>query len=138
MGRNQTKADMLLKELKAIKTNINELEKDIEATRSSVLSSPQWSDMKVSGGIKQSQTDKNVAIIDRCDTQIEQIQKNLERKSEILKMIYQLEDKEHQNVLLAGYVNCETFDDAYDSLKMSKAKYFTIKRKAIEQLNRLV
>ncbi|AJD83109.1 hypothetical protein [Streptococcus phage Str-PAP-1] len=138
MGRNQTKADMLLKELKAIKTNTIELEKDIEATRGSVLSSPQWNDMKVSGGIKQSQTDKNVAIIDRCDTQIEQIQKNLKRKSEILKMIYQLEDKEHQNVLLAGYVNCETFDDACDSLKMSKAKYFTIKRKAIEKLNILI
>ncbi|RMI47995.1 hypothetical protein DIY12_09970, partial [Streptococcus iniae] len=72
MGRNQTKADMLLKDLRVIPKLIKELERDM-TTSQSVLSSPQWSDMKVQGGIKQSQTDKNINNIIKGEYYAEQI-----------------------------------------------------------------
>lgn len=138
MGRNQTKADMLLAELRGINKNIVELERDIEASRSTLLSSPQWSDMKTSGGLKQSQTDKVVNVIDRCEVQFELINEMIERKNRIMRLIYKLKDTDQINVLIAGYLTYETFNDAWDSLGMSKGKFHTIKRKAIDSLNSLI
>ena len=64
MSKTKTKAEYLLEELRLIPKMIKQLKLDIENTRSSLLTSPQWSDMKVSGGVRRTQTDKNVSIIE--------------------------------------------------------------------------
>ncbi|AXJ12540.1 DUF1492 domain-containing protein [Streptococcus pluranimalium] len=138
MSKGQTEAELLLRELRAIPKLIQELQRDIEATRSSLLTSPQWSDMKVEGGLKQSQEDKNIRVIDNCDWHVSQIGKLNRRKTEILDIIFQLKDNDQRRVLIAAYLTYDTYTEAYDALFMSKAKFFTIKRKAVENLNRLI
>ena len=137
MGRNQTKADMLLKELRVIPKLIKELERDM-ANSQSVLSSPQWSDMKVKGGIKQSQTDKNINNIIKGEYYAGQIGELDRRKGNIIQMIMQLPDITQRHVLVTTFVNCQTYDEAIDRLEMNRNTYYTIKRKAIENLNDLL
>ncbi|MTU21532.1 DUF1492 domain-containing protein, partial [Parasutterella excrementihominis] len=131
MGRNQTKADMLLKELRVIPKLIKELERDMTSSQS-VLSSPQWSDMKVQGGIKQTQTDKNINNIIKGEYYAEQIGDLDRRKGNIIQMIMQLPDITQRHVLVTTFVNCQTYDEAIDRLEMNRNTYYTIKRKAIE------
>ena len=139
MGKKEkTQAEYLLEELRVIPKLIEQLKLDIEATRSSVLSSPQWSDMKVSGGIRQSQTDKNVSIIDVSDYNLAEIEKLVQRKQEIIDIIMQLPDITQRHVLITTFVNCQTYDEAIDRLEMNRNTYYAIKRKAIENLNDLL
>ena len=137
MGRNQTKADILLKELRVIPKLIKELERDM-ANSQSVLSSPQWSDMKVQGGIKQSQTDKNINNIIKGEYYAGQIGELDRRKGNIIQMIMQLPDITQRHVLVTTFVNCQTYDEAIDRLEMNRNTYYAIKRKAIENLNDLL
>ncbi|KAB7466399.1 DUF1492 domain-containing protein [Bifidobacterium bifidum] len=137
MRRNQTKADMLLKELRVIPKLIKELERDMTSSQS-VLSSPQWSDMKVQGGIKQTQTDKNINNIIKGEYYAEQIGDLDRRKGNIIQMIMQLPDITQRHVLVTTFVNCQTYDEAIDRLEMNRNTYYTIKRKAIENLNDLL
>ena len=137
MGWNQTKADMLLKELRVIPKLIKELERDM-ANSQSVLSSPQWSDTKVQGGIKQSQTDKNINNIIKGEYYAGQIGELDRRKGNIIQMIMQLPDITQRHVLVTTFVNCQTYDEAIDRLEMNRNTYYTIKRKAIENLNDLL
>ena len=139
MGKKEkTQAEYLLEELRVIPKLIEQLKLDIEATRSSVLSSPQWSDMKVSGGIRQSQTDKNVSIIDVSDYNLAEIEKLVQRKQEIIDIIMQMPDITQRHVLVTTFVNCQTYDEAIDRLEMNRNTYYAIKRKAIENLNDLL
>ncbi len=135
MAKVKTEAEVLLEELRLIPKMIKQLKLDIEATRSSLLTSPQWSDMKVSGGVRHSQTDKNVAIIDASDYGLAEIDRLVKRREEIIAIVFKLPDIAQRHVLLTTYLNCETFDEAIDVLEMNRNKYYTIKLKAIKNLN---
>lgn len=135
VAKNKTEAEYLLEELRLIPKMIKQLKLDVEATRSSLLTSPQWSDMKVSGGIRQSQTDKNVAIIDASDYGTAEIDRLIKRREEIIGIIMRIPDTAQRHVLLTTYLNCETFDEAIDVLQVNRNKYYTIKTKAVKNLN---
>lgn len=135
MSKSKTPAEELLEELRLIPKLIEQLKLDIEDTRSSVLTSPQWSDMKVSGGLKRSQDDKNVAIIDVSDYNLAEIDKLVQRKQEIISVIMQLPDMVQRHVLITTYARCESFEEARYTLGIGKEKYYTIKRKAVKSLN---
>ena len=135
MSRIKTKADYILEELRLIPKTIEQLKLDIENTRSSLLTSPQWSDMKVSGGVRRTQTDKNVSIIDASDYGLAEIDRLVKRREEIIGIIMQIPDSAQRHVLLTTYLNCQTFDEAIDKLELNRNKYYTIKQKAIKSLN---
>lgn len=135
MAKSKTEAEYLLEELRLIPKMIKQLKLDVEATRSSLLTSPQWSDMKVSGGVRQSQTDKNVAIIDASDYGLAEIDRLIKRREEIIHLIMELPDIAQQHVLLTTYLRCETFDEAIDVLQVNRNKYYTTKTKAVKNLN---
>lgn len=136
--KDKTRADYLLEELRVIPKLIEQLKLDIEATRSSVLSSPQWSDMKVPGGLKRAQDDKNVAIIDVSDYNLAEIEKLVQRKHEIIDIIMQLPDMVQRHVLIVTYARCESFEEARLVLGIGKDKYYTIKRKGVASLDKLL
>ncbi|MEQ9810319.1 DUF1492 domain-containing protein [Streptococcus jiangjianxini] len=138
MSKGQTRAELLLNELRAIPKLIQELQRDLEATRSSLLTSPQWSDMRVEGGVRMSQEDKNIKIIDNCEWHVKQINQLNRRKTEIMDIIFKLEDNDQRRVLIAAYLTYDSYVEACDALYMSKAKFFTIKGKAVKNLNRLI
>lgn len=135
MAKSKTEAEYLLEELRLIPKMIKQLKLDVEATRSSLLTSPQWSDMKVNGGIRQSQTDKNAAIIDASDYGLAEIDRLIKRREEIIGIIMRIPDVAQRHVLLTTYLNCETFDEAIDVLQVNRNKYYTIKTKAVKNLN---
>lgn len=135
MSRIKTKADYILEELRLIPKTIKQLKLDIENTRNSLLTSSQWSDMKVSGGIRRTQTDKNVSIIDASDYGVAEIDRLVKRREEIIGIIMQIPDSAQRHVLLTTYLNCQTFDEAIDKLELNRNKYYTIKQKAIKSLN---
>ena len=135
MSRIKTKADYILEELRLIPKTIKQLKLDIENTRSSLLTSPQWSDMKVSGGVRRTQTDKYVSIIDASDYGLAEIDRLVKRREEIIGIIMQIPDSAQRHVLLTTYLNCQTFDEAIDKLELNRNKYYTIKQKAIKSLN---
>jgi hypothetical protein len=135
VSRIKTKADYILEELRLIPKTIKQLKLDIENTRSSLLTSPQWSDMKVSGGVRRTQTDKNVSIIDASDYGLAEIDRLVKRREEIIGIIMQIPDSAQRHVLLTTYLNCQTFDEAIDKLELNRNKYYTIKQKAIKSLN---
>ncbi|CAM2760050.1 phage protein [Streptococcus acidominimus] len=133
MSKGQTEAHRLLKELQIIPKIIYELKLDIERTQASLLSSPQWSDMRVTGGIRQSQTDKNATIIDAKDYNIAEVNRLLRRKEEILNILNKL-DPEFGLLLTRAYCIEEYPSDCIGKY-YSERKYYTVKRKAIDQLN---
>lgn len=135
MAKSKTEAEYLLEELRLIPKMIKQLKLDVEATRSSLLTSPKWSDMKVSGGIRQSQTDRNVSIIDASDYGLAEIDRLVKRREEIIGIIMRMPDVAQRHVLLTTYLRCETFDEAIDKLELNRNKYYTIKTKAIKNLN---
>lgn len=135
VAKSKTEAEYLLEELRLIPKMIKQLKLDVEATRSSLLTSPQWSDMKVSGGVRQSQTDKNVSIIDTSDYGLTEIDRLAKRREEIIGIIMQIPDSAQRYVLLTTYLNCQTFDEAIDKLELNRNKYYTIKAKAVKNLN---
>lgn len=135
VAKSKTEAEYLLEELRLIPKIIKQLKLDIEATRSSLLTSPKWSDMKVSGGIRQSQTDKNVSIIDMSDYGTTEIDRLIKRREEIIGIVMRIPDTAQRHILLTTYLNCETFDEAIDMLELNRNKYYTIKAKAVKNLN---
>ena len=135
MSRIKTKAEYILEELRLIPKTIKQLKLDIENTRSSLFTSPQWSDMKVSGGVRRTQTDKNVSIIDASDYGLAEIDRLVKRREEIIGVIMQIPDSAQRHVLLTTYLNCQTFDEAIDKLELNRNKYYTIKAKAVRSLN---
>lgn len=134
--KEKTQAEYLLEELRVIPKLIEQLKLDIEATRSSVLSSPQWSDIKVQGGLKRAQDDKNIAIIDVSDYNLAEIEKLVQRKHEIIDIIMRLPDMVQRHVLITTYARCESFEEARLVLGIGKDKYYTIKRKGIASLDK--
>lgn len=135
VAKSKTEAEYLLEELRLIPKMIKQLKLDVEATRSSLLTSPQWSDMKVSGGVRRTQTDKNVSIIDASNYGLAEINRLIKRREEIIGIIMKIPDVAQQHVLLTTYLRCETFDEAIDVLQVNRNKYYTIKTKAVKSLN---
>lgn len=133
MSKGQTKAGRLLKELHTIPKIIHELKLDIERTQASLLSSPKWSDMRVTGGVRQSQGDKNASIIDAKDYNLAEVNRLLKRKEEIHNILNQL-DPEFRLLLTRAYCIEEYPSDCIGKY-YSERKYYTVKRKAIDQLN---
>lgn len=138
MAKDKTPAHYLLEELRTIPKLIAELQRDTAATRSLILSSPQWSDMKVQGGLKQSQEDKNIEIVDTIDYNRKQITTLVKRKEEIIDLLMTLPDMLQRHVLVTTYVNCQTFDEAIDRLEMNRNNYYMLKRKGVDSLNALL
>ena len=133
--RGQSEAEKLLNELRTIPKLIRELKLDSERMEATLLSSPQWSDMRVSGGIKRSQDDKVVSIIDMTDYNSKEIDNLICRKKYIIKLIMQIPDLAQRHVLITTYATCQTFDEAIEKLEMNRNTYYMIKRKGSESLN---
>ncbi|KLL40510.1 hypothetical protein WA04_03965 [Streptococcus agalactiae] len=137
MSRNQTKAELMLKRLKGLKLSIRELEKEMNCSNI-LITSPQFSDMKVSGGIRQSQEDKNIAIISQNEWYLDKISELQKEKTKLLDNIYKLDDIGQINVLIAAYLTYDTFEEAWDGLNISSSTFYSIKRKAIIKLNEVI
>ncbi|ESR08738.1 DUF1492 domain-containing protein [Streptococcus iniae] len=131
-----TEAEKLLKELHNIPKIIEALKLDVERTRHSLIASPKWSDIRVIGGVKQTQEDKNISIIDLTDYNQSEINRLLNRKQEIIDLINKL-DAEHSLLLIRAFVLEEFPSDCIGKF-YTERKFYMIKKVAIENLNKLL
>nr|WP_212755206.1 DUF1492 domain-containing protein [Streptococcus hyovaginalis] len=114
---------------------IKTLAEDSETIRGSLLTSPQWSDMRVTGGVRQSQEDKNIKVIDKSEYHQAEIEKLIKRREEITSIIMQL-PMVQAHVLNVTYLKCDSYDEAMDYLDIhNRNKYFKNLRIAKEKLN---
>ncbi|HFE9158901.1 TPA: DUF1492 domain-containing protein [Streptococcus agalactiae] len=104
-----------------------------------MLTSPQWSDINVSGGLKRSQTDKYAHIIDNTDYHRVEIDRLKKRKEFIVSLIMRITDSETRRVVLVTYNVCKNYDDAMDKLDIRhRNKYFMLLRKGKEELDSIL
>lgn len=132
--REVTEAVKMLNELRIIPKLVSELKQDLEATRTSLISSPKWSDMKVTGGIKRSQDDKYVDIIDTTSYHQQEIDKLLKRKDDILEIVNSLE-VEQRLLIITSYCNCKYPSEAIGKLGWGRNKYYSMLNKSIESID---
>lgn len=138
MTRNPlTKANQLIKELQHIPKIIAELKRDIERTRSQLLPSQTWSNIRVSGGIRKTQDDRLTTIIDVSDYNKAEIERLLERKKAILDYMASVLDSEEYLMVLALSLR-ETNDEAMDQLQYSRRKFYIMKKKVIQKLDTIL
>lgn len=136
MGKiSTTKANNFLEELKTIPHLIETLERDANLMSRSLVKSPQWSDMRVSGGVKQSQEDKNIKALDMISYYSDQIERLKKRKEEMADIIIQNTSICESHVLLTTYLHCRDYDEAMERLNIgNRNKYFRFIRKGKESL----
>ncbi|HHS0474945.1 TPA: DUF1492 domain-containing protein, partial [Streptococcus pyogenes] len=105
MGNIPTpKANNFLEELKTIPHLIETLERDANLMSRSLVKSPQWSDMRVSGGVKQSQENKNIKMLHMVSYYSDQIERLKDRRQEMANLIVQSMGICESHVLLTTYL----------------------------------
>lgn len=132
-----TPAHALLRELREIPRLIEQLELEIEQAESSLLTSQQWSDNKVKGGLKQSQDDKYVRIFSITEGAKKEIARLTERREEIREICKQLDAKQY-DVLFYCALNYSSHKEAYLERGMTEGSYFRILRTGTKKLNEVI
>lgn len=131
-----TKANNFLEELKTIPHLIETLERDANLMSRSLVKSPQWSDMRVSGGVKQSQEDKNIKMLHMVSYYSDQIERLKDRRQEMANLIVQSMGICESHVLLTTYLDCDgDYERARERLNIgNRNKYFMFVRRGKESL----
>lgn len=128
------KAKELLSELQNLDMDIQSRIDEINELEASLLSSPNWSEVKV----KSSQTKKVDDVYVQLITMKDEIEKDtnvvINRKLELGRMINKLTNPKHRTILRMTYINKMYVDDICDKLSISKSSYYSMRKVAIEEL----
>nr|DAQ74519.1 MAG TPA: Protein of unknown function (DUF1492) [Caudoviricetes sp.] len=106
---------------------INELE-------AGLLSSPNWSEVKVKGGQPRKIDDVYAQLITMKDAIEQDTNAIIDRKLELGRMINKLTNPKHRTILRMTYINKMYVDDICDKLAISKSSYYSMRKVAIEEL----
>ena len=125
------KAKELLSELQNLDMDIQSRIDEINELEAGLLSSPNWSEVKVKGG----QTRKIDDVYAQLITMKDEIEKDtnvvINRKMELGRMINKLTNPKHRTILRMTYINKGTADSICYDLKMSRTTYYRLKNEAI-------
>ena len=128
------KAKELLSELQNLDMDIQSRIDEINELEAGLLSSPNWSEVKVKGG----QTRKIDDVYAQLITMKGEIEKDtnviINRKIELGRMINKLANPKHRTILRMTYINKMYVDDICDKLAISKSSYYSMRKVAIEEL----
>lgn len=132
------KAKELLSELQNLDMDIQSRIDEINELEAGLLSSPNWSDVKV----KSSQTKKVDDVYVQLITMKNEIEKDtniiINRKLELGRMINKLSNPKHRTILRMTYINKGTADSICYDLKMSRTTYYRLKNEAISALEEVI
>nr|DAN54375.1 MAG TPA: Protein of unknown function (DUF1492) [Caudoviricetes sp.] len=110
---------------------INELE-------AGLLSSPNWSEVKVKGGQPRKIDDVYAQLITMKDAIEQDTNAIIDRKLELGRMINKLSNPKHRTILRMTYINKGTADSICYDLKMSRTTYYRLKNEAILALEEVI
>nr|DAX57367.1 MAG TPA: Protein of unknown function (DUF1492) [Caudoviricetes sp.] len=110
---------------------INELE-------AGLLSSPQWTDVKVQGGQTRKVDDVYTQLVVMKQAIEQDTKEVINRKLELGRMISRLKNPKSRSVLRMTYITKLYVDDICDKLAISKSSYYNMRKMAIEELSTIL
>lgn len=128
------KAKELLKELQDLDMDIQSRIDEINELEAGLLSSPNWSEVKVKGGQPRKIDDVYAQLITMKDAIEQDTNAIIVRKLELGRMINKLSNPKHRTILRMTYINKMYVDDICDKLAISKSSYYSMRKVAIEEL----
>lgn len=129
------KAKELLSELQNLDMDIQSRIDEINELEAGLLSSPNWSEVKVKGGQPRKIDDVYAQLITMKDAIEQDTNAIINRKLELGRMINKLTNPKHRTILRMTYINKMYVDDICDKLSISKSSYYGMRKVAIEELN---
>nr|DAR66980.1 MAG TPA: Protein of unknown function (DUF1492) [Caudoviricetes sp.] len=110
---------------------INELE-------AGLLSSPNWSEVKVKGGQPRKIDDVYAQLITMKDAIEQDTNAIIDRKLELGRMINKLTNPKHRTILRMTYINKMYVDDICDKMEISRTTFYTWRNMAISELDEVL
>lgn len=129
------KAKELLSELQNLDMDIQSRIDEINELEAGLLSSPNWSEVKVKGGQPRKIDDVYAQLITMKGEIEQDTNAIIDRKLELGRMINKLSNPKHRTILRMTYINKMYVDDICDKLSISKSSYYGMRKVAIEELN---
>ena len=129
------KAKELLSELQSLDMDIQSRIDEINELEAGLLSSPNWSEVKVKGGQPRKIDDVYAQLITMKGEIEQDTNAIIDRKLELGRMINKLSNPKHRTILRMTYINKMYVDDICDKLSISKSSYYGMRKVAIEELN---
>lgn len=132
------KAKELLSELQNLDMDIQSRIDEINELEAGLLSSPNWSEVKVKGGQPRKIDDVYAQLI----TMKQEIERDtkviIDRKLELSRIINQLSNPKHRTVLRMTYINKMYVDDICDKMEISRTTFYTWRNMAISELDEVL
>lgn len=132
------KAKELLSELQNLDMDIQSRIDEINELEAGLLSSPNWSEVKVKGGQPRKIDDVYAQLI----TMKGEIEKDtnviINRKIELGRMINKLANPKHRTILRMTYINKMYVDDICDKMEISRTTFYTWRNMAISELDEVL
>lgn len=132
------KAKELLSELQNLDMDIQSRIDEINELEAGLLSSPNWSEVKVKGGQPRKIDDVYAQLITMKDAIEQDTNAIINRKLELGRMINKLSNPKHRTILRMTYINKGTADSICYDLKMSRTTYYRLKNEAISALEEVI
>lgn len=129
------KAKELLSELQNLDMDIQSRIDEINELETGLLSSPNWSEVKVKGGQPRKIDDVYTQLITMKQEIEQDTNAIIDRKLELGRMINKLSNPKHRTILRMTYINKMYVEDICEKLSISKSSYYGMRKVAIEELN---
>lgn len=130
-----SRAKAILKDLRNLDLYIASLIRRRKKIEASLLSSPQWSSEKVSGGLKRKQDDVYIELMATAEDIEHKTVEALKKQRELQSMIDSLSNSDSQTILSMVYIDKMTRWQVMDELNCSESTYFRLLRIATKELD---
>ena len=132
------KAKELLSELQNLDMDIQSRIDEINELEAGLLSSPNWSEVKVKGGQPRKIDDVYAQLITMKDAIEQDTNAIINRKLELGRMINKLTNPKHRTILRMTYINKMYVDDICDKMEISRTTFYTWRNMAISELDEVL
>ena len=132
------KAKELLSELQNLDMDIQSRIDEINELEAGLLSSPNWSEVKVKGGQPRKIDDVYAQLITMKDAIEQDTNAIINRKLELGRMINKLSNPKHRTILRMTYINKMYVDDVCDKMEISRTTFYTWRNMAISELDEVL
>lgn len=132
------KAKELLSELQNLDMDIQSRIDEINELEAGLLSSPNWSEVKVKGGQPRKIDDVYAQLITMKDAIEQDTNAIINRKMELGRMINKLTNPKHRTILRMTYINKMYVDDICDKMEISRTTFYTWRNMAISELDEVL
>lgn len=133
-----SKAKELLNELQSLDLDIQSRIDEINELEAGLLSSPKFKSDKIKGGPTRKIDDVYCQLIVMKEAIEQDTSEIIMRKIELGRMINKLKNPRHRTVLRMTYIIKQDVFDICDKLDISQSSYYSQRKNAIEELDKIL